>query len=188
MSEEKSEYTQETLDTCTVIWLRENVYGMSVLDIGCGSGGDALFLAQEGKHVLGMDYDREQICEARRTVSNQAEAVSGSVKFVCSDFLDYDFNTQTFDSIILSNVLHESSDPYSILEKAEKLLTPLGKLIVTFPLVLDGSEKNMRVGYIGELYGSLLQLFQPQRIQTLGSNIGIICEKRIALRPTIRWN
>lgn len=178
VSEEKSEYTQETLDTCTVIWIRENVYGMSVLDIGCGSGGDALFLAQEGKHVLGMDYDREQICEARRTVSNQAEAVSGSVKFVCSDFLDYDFNTQTFDSIILSNVLHESSDPYSILEKAEKLLTPLGKLIVTFPLVLDGSEKNMRVGYIGELYGSLLQLFQPQRIQTLGSNIGIICEKK----------
>ena len=178
MSDGTSGHQQEEMGTCTTQWVQENIHGATVLDIGCGRGECALALAREGKRVLGMDYDREAVCEARKKLSSQTEPISGSLKFVCCDFLDFDFHEQVFDSIILLNVLQEAGSPYFILEKAEKLLAPSGKLIITLPFGPDGKEKTVRLGYISELYANLVQLLQPHRMQILQTSIGVVCEKK----------
>ena len=70
--------------------------GMEVLDIGCGWGGLALYLAQaHGVNVLGITLSEEQLAEARRRA--EAAGLSGRVRF---ELMDYRTLDQQFDRIV----------------------------------------------------------------------------------------
>jgi cyclopropane-fatty-acyl-phospholipid synthase len=70
--------------------------GLSVLDIGCGWGGMALFLAREyGAQVTGITLSTEQLGEARARAA--AEGLQDRVSF---ELLDYRATQQRFDRIV----------------------------------------------------------------------------------------
>ncbi|NKN35553.1 class I SAM-dependent methyltransferase [Agrobacterium sp. a22-2] len=70
--------------------------GMKVLDIGCGWGDLALYLAQlEGVEVLGVTLSKEQ--QALATQRAEAAGLSSRVRFELKDYRDLD---QTFDRIV----------------------------------------------------------------------------------------
>jgi cyclopropane-fatty-acyl-phospholipid synthase len=70
--------------------------GMTVLDIGCGWGGMALYLHQHtGADVLGVTLSEEQLKVARRRA--QEAGVADRVKF---ELIDYRHLTGTFDRIV----------------------------------------------------------------------------------------
>ena len=145
MSEIKSECAQEKLSACEREWILESVRGTEVLDVGCGRGTYVCLLAAEGKNVIGIDYDRKTIFACKKATASQTEITSGKARFICGDFLDFDFFARMFDSIIFSNVLHEQDDPTSMLRQAEKLLSPYGRLIIITPLTASGQEKDRRI-------------------------------------------
>ena len=78
----------------------------SVLDVGCGTGEIALYLASRGLEVLGVDFVPIAIERAK------AKAVGRglSVKFEVGDALKLDQMGRKFDTVIDSGLFHTFSD------------------------------------------------------------------------------
>jgi SAM-dependent methyltransferase len=67
----------------------------SVLDVGCGAGTDAIYLASKGCDVTAIDISHEAIRIAREG----AEKAGARVSFIVSDFLDTKFHNGSFDFV-----------------------------------------------------------------------------------------
>lgn len=78
-----------------------------VLDIGCGKGDNALFLANHGHVVWGVDSVPAVIEVARR----KAEERGLRVTFLVKDALHLQEIDRTFDTVIDSGLFHTLSDP-----------------------------------------------------------------------------
>ena len=77
-----------------------------VLDCGCGTGEQALMLAQRGFEVLGMDLAPSAIATARRKASERGL----SVEFVVGNALSLDDLGRRFATVIDSGVFHVFND------------------------------------------------------------------------------
>ena len=73
----------------------------SVLDAGCGQGRDALFLAELGYDVTGIDASQQGIGQMLAAAKARHLSLNGIV----ADFYQYDFS-QTYDVIVLDSILH----------------------------------------------------------------------------------
>jgi SAM-dependent methyltransferase len=78
----------------------------SVLDIGCGTGDNALYLAARGHEVWGLDISSLAIERAR----DKAHARRLNATFVVGDALNLARLDRTFDSVIDSGFFHTLSD------------------------------------------------------------------------------
>jgi SAM-dependent methyltransferase len=78
-----------------------------VLDVGCGTGENALFLARRGHKVWGVDSVPRAIERAREKARDR----DLSVTFLVQDALDLENLSRTFDTIIDSGLFHALSDP-----------------------------------------------------------------------------
>ena len=77
-----------------------------VLDTGCGTGDNALFFAERGQSVLGIDFVATPIEAARR----KAEERGVQAEFVQMDALKLKDLNRTFDSVIDCGLFHVLSD------------------------------------------------------------------------------
>lgn len=73
----------------------------TVLDVGCGQGRDALFLAKQGYQVTGMDASQRGIEQMLASAQAQNLPLQGIV----ADFYSYPFS-QTYDVVVLDSILH----------------------------------------------------------------------------------
>jgi len=78
-----------------------------VLDVGCGTGENALFLASRGHDVWGVDSAPTAIEIARR----KAEERDLAATFQVTDTLNLHEIGRTFDTVIDSGLFHALSDP-----------------------------------------------------------------------------
>lgn len=99
---------------------------ISVLDIGCGNGSQlSLPLARSGLSVTGIDPDESSIAHATRLSEDVPSA-----RFLCTSVNEI---AETFDVVILSEVLEHVMDPVGLLKSGERRLNPNGLVIVTTP-------------------------------------------------------
>jgi 2-polyprenyl-3-methyl-5-hydroxy-6-metoxy-1,4-benzoquinol methylase len=77
-----------------------------VLDVGCGTGENALFLASRGHVVWGVDSAPTAIQIARRKAEERGLAAT----FLVRDALNLDQVGRTFDTVIDSGLFHALSD------------------------------------------------------------------------------
>lgn len=142
------------------VWMRQLLWkryerafcpGHHVLDVGCGTGTDAVFLAQRGVRVTGIDISPGMIAQAERKVAHYG--LSQEVRFAVLDVADLAALIETqrggaagFDGIISSfaalNVL-PSLDRFAA--DAASLLRPLGRMILH---LLGGSSLWERAGLV----------------------------------------
>lgn len=93
------------------------VLGLSSLDLGCGTGRHALWLADEGASVIAIDFSEGMLTEARRKPG--AERI---------DFREHDlhqplpFSDEQFDVIISGLVLEHLEDLPSFFAEAFRVL------------------------------------------------------------------
>jgi cyclopropane fatty-acyl-phospholipid synthase-like methyltransferase len=80
--------------------------GASVLDVGCGTGENALFLAEHGHEVWGIDVSNVAI--ERAMVKSHARRLP--VVFLAEDALDPDAVGRTFDTLIDCGCFHTLTD------------------------------------------------------------------------------
>jgi SAM-dependent methyltransferase len=73
-----------------------------VLDIGCGTGANALFMARQGHSVFAIDFVEAAIEEARRLADEQGQ----SVAFRTADFLTLTDYSEEFSFVFDSGVYH----------------------------------------------------------------------------------
>ena len=67
------------------------------LDVGCGEGADAIWLARGGWTVAANDISDVAVCGARET----AELTGAAVEWVCGDALQTPFPARSFDLLSL---------------------------------------------------------------------------------------
>lgn len=78
----------------------------SVLDVGCGTGENALFLAEAGHDVVGVDAAPTAIARARRKAGGRGVRA----EFLEWDALDLGSLGRAFDTVIDSGLFHVFSD------------------------------------------------------------------------------
>lgn len=66
-----------------------------VLDVGCGAGTDAIYLASKGYEVIAIDVSHEAIRIARE----RAEKAKVKVNFIADNFLEVELHNKRFDFI-----------------------------------------------------------------------------------------
>lgn len=149
-----------------------------VLDVGCGEGIMARALKQLGKAswVAGVERFPEAAARAETAID---ELVVGDVETV-----DLPFDPQSFDVILLGDVLEHLRDPWRQLERLAALLKPGGMAIVSVPNV-----RNWRVVFslafkgrweyapLGILDRTHLRFFTRSTVQELvqGAGLAVAC-------------
>jgi SAM-dependent methyltransferase len=98
---------------------------LRILDAGCGTGGDALFLRRYGT-VVGLDYAPEA-----------AALVGGRLpgRFARGSVLDLPFADDSFDLVTSFDVLYHRGVPDEVaaLREARRVLRPGGRLLLRLP-------------------------------------------------------
>jgi len=112
--------------------------GEHVLDVGCGSGGPALFLARETScRVTGVDISEPGI-EAGQALARQSDlqnAVTLRRADVCEPL---EFAEGEFDALVCMDVLCHLANRGYLFKDWHRVLRPGGRLVVTDPVVVTG--------------------------------------------------
>lgn len=96
--------------------------GVSVLDIGCGTGAITAGIARVAARVVGVDRDAALIAEAR--ASHTAE----NLTFIVGDLLEFEIE-ERFDIVNAARVLQWIGDPRAAVLRMAKLAKPRGMVI-----------------------------------------------------------
>jgi SAM-dependent methyltransferase len=96
------------------------------LDLACGEGQNAIWLATLGWAVTGVDYSEVAIGKARA----RAERDGAHVDFVCADLLEYQPSTDAFDLVLLLYFHIPASERRDVLARAAGALAPGGTCVV----------------------------------------------------------
>lgn len=103
--------------------------GKRILEVGAGTGRDAVTLALAGAEVLTLDYVAGSLHLTRKA----AGAAGVTVTPVCGDALGSPFPDGTFDVVFHQGLLEHFRDVRPLLRDNARILKPGGHLIVDVP-------------------------------------------------------
>lgn len=103
-----------------------DVAGLAVLDLGCGTGRHAVWLANAGAKVTGIDFSEGMMEKAR------AKPGAEKVRFLDHDLHErLPFADGTFDGVVSGLVLEHLSAPDAFFAEARRVLKPGGRAVVS---------------------------------------------------------
>jgi cyclopropane fatty-acyl-phospholipid synthase-like methyltransferase len=101
--------------------------GMRVLDIACGEGRNAVWLAQQGCEVVAMDIAPLGLEKARRL----AEARQVRVEFDLADVRRWDWQPEAFDAVVSIFIQFAApTERARVFEGMQRTLRPDGWLVI----------------------------------------------------------
>ena len=103
--------------------------GISILDIGCGTGNALLRLSRKKPPLLaGIDISPKSIVVAKAKLSNlPADLKVGDAES------DLPWPNDAFDVAIMTAAIHHVPNPENVLHQAFRILKPKGRLIIADP-------------------------------------------------------
>jgi SAM-dependent methyltransferase len=118
-------------------WLRAGPRS-HVLDIACGSGGPALFMAQTtGCRVTGVDVNEAGIAAARDMAA--AHRLGDRATFAQADGgSSLGLADGSFDGLVCIDAINHLADRPAVLARWRRMLKPNGRLVFTDPIVVTG--------------------------------------------------
>jgi SAM-dependent methyltransferase len=178
-------------------WL-ELTAAACVLEVGCGSGGPALFLARTtGAQVNGIDVNEHGIAQATRLA--QEQHLAERVHFQQADASQpLPFADESFDAVVCIDAINHLPDRLAVLGEWHRVLKPGGRLLFTDPVTVTGllssEEIAMRsaIGFFlfappGEDARLLQQAgFTLERQEDTTANVALISGKRVRARARRR--
>jgi ubiquinone/menaquinone biosynthesis C-methylase UbiE/DNA-binding transcriptional ArsR family regulator len=99
----------------------------SVLDVGTGTGRMLQLLAKDAKRAVGFDSSHSMLAVAR---ANLERAEIRGVDLRQGDIYSPPLANDSFDLIVVHQVLHFLDDPARAIREISRLLTPGGRLLV----------------------------------------------------------
>lgn len=107
-----------------------------MLDIGCGNGALTRDIAERsGAYVIGIDLKPDNIAKAKRHYAHP------KVEYRVSDALK-DLPQDSFDVVVLSNVLEQLPNRVEFLRKIQTILSP-SQILIRVPLY----ERELGIDY-----------------------------------------
>ncbi|WP_024509863.1 class I SAM-dependent methyltransferase [Bradyrhizobium sp. ARR65] len=132
-------HTRGLAATAELAKLTEVNANMSVLDVGCGVGGPARFLAATyGCRVMGVDLSEPFVDAARYLTERTGQ--SEQVSFQTASALELPFDNARFEVVLLQHVAMNISDRARLYREIRRVLRPGGKF-ATFDVVLNGEAE-----------------------------------------------
>lgn len=109
-----------------------------LLDVGCGSGGPALRLAEITEAtVVGIDRLEEGIATATRLATERG--LDDRARFLCADAGGrLPFDDQSFDAVISIDVMCHLPNRLGILGEWRRVTAPGGRILFTDPTIVSG--------------------------------------------------
>jgi SAM-dependent methyltransferase len=134
-AERRARYEYAIAKDCVLPMLENwglDFYKRNVLDLGCGSGGLSLAMAQRGASCLGIDHNPHRISEARQ----YALDIGVDVRFSVGNILELEHLDEVFDLIVLSEVVEHlvtQANVGLVLKWCKKHLADNGNIYISFP-------------------------------------------------------
>jgi len=118
-----------TKEYCALLNLEK---GQKVLDVGCGIGGSAFYMAKiHGVNLYGIDLSNNMINIAREKLQKQDIPNDVTVDFEICDATKKEFNKETFDVIYSRDTILHIEDKLALFKRFYEWLKPGGVLFIT---------------------------------------------------------
>lgn len=106
--------------------------GQRVLDVGCGTGGSAFFMARHyGAHVHGIDLSTNMIHLAIERDGKQEIEIKKRLQFEITDVLETCYDESSYDVIYCRDAVPHIQDKQILFQKFYRWLKPGGKIFMT---------------------------------------------------------
>ncbi len=143
----------------------------SILEIGCGEGGNLIPFVERGCEVVGIDILQGKIDKANQYFSNHPN--KGRAKFMVKDIYNIDPNVEwKFDIIIMRDVIEHIHNQEKFMAYVKRFLKPTSKFFLGFPpwqMPFGGHQQTCKNSLLSKLpwfhllptgmYRSTLKLF-----------------------------
>lgn len=106
------------------------------LDLACGEGQNAIWLATQGWAVTAVDYSEVAIEKARGRAAREGVAVS----FRCADLVDYEPKPAAFELVVVLYLHIPAGERRGVLERAAAGLAPGGTFVLVGHDLLNLTE------------------------------------------------
>jgi 2-polyprenyl-3-methyl-5-hydroxy-6-metoxy-1,4-benzoquinol methylase len=125
---EPAETSRLLLDATLIIALLELRPGMTLCELGCGTGWLSRLFARQGVRSVGYDISPTMIDIAREEAAREGL----ELRYEVADMEDLQ-TAEEFDTCLLYDALHHSSRPDLVLATARRALRPGGRLLLAEP-------------------------------------------------------
>jgi len=113
-------------------YVKAEVVGPLILDIGAGAGTYTIMLAQEGHMVTWCDISEEALKQAKFFANKFG--VNDNVNFCLADCQNLPIDDNYFDSVWAGEIIEHVPQPENVIKEALRVLKPDGKLIISTPI------------------------------------------------------
>ncbi len=119
--------------------LLNNLAGCRVLEIGCGGGGFALWLATlpeevRPREIVASDFSSVAVRMAEKLGRSYGV---GNITYQVGDLMALDWEDACFDVVISCETIEHVADPHAALKELARVLRPNGMLYATCPNYLN---------------------------------------------------
>lgn len=138
-------------------WMCSQAVGERVLDLGCSQGIASIVLGREGFHVIGVDVQPSRIEYAKEDLAQESAQTRERVEFMVGEGSGLPFEDESFDTILLGEVIEHLAVPDRILRESQRLLRSGGRLVITTPFGVLHHHDHKQTFYpddVLELIGS----------------------------------
>jgi spore maturation protein CgeB/ubiquinone/menaquinone biosynthesis C-methylase UbiE len=152
-------------------WICRQARGKRILDIGCSQGIVCLLLAREGFNCVGIDYEKTAIEYALEELKKEEDIVRKRVEFKIGDAVHLSFEDDSFDTVILGEILEHLNHPEKVLKEAKRVLKDGGMAIITVPFGLSPNHDHKRTYYPVPFLETVQPFFKTDMIDTIDNYI-----------------
>lgn len=155
--------------------------GSNVLDAGCGSGTNSVWLAKQGFAVTGVDFSDFALSKAAEQA--KMAGLGDGIDFRLGDLTRLDFQDASFDTVFCIGVLMHIPDVEAALAELVRLVRPGGALVIA------ESNANAPETYAFRLYWRLAR--RNVRVQRRPCGVEVWSETPagplLSRKASIRW-
>ena len=154
--------------------------GITVLDIGCGSGHAMNILAREfpGSAFVGYDIAEDAIADARAEASRLALE---NTRFDVADVASFS-TEEKFDLITAFDAIHDQRAPADVLRNVCRALAPGGSFMMVEFKFSSRLEDNIQNPFAPMYYGISLMHCMPVSLAIDGEGLGTVWGEQVARR------